>query len=292
MNPGDITIVTLTHNRRPELARSLERLCALPERPAIVVVDNGCTDDTAAFVRTRYPEITLVSSSVNLGAAGRNLGVEHVRTPLLAFSDDDTWWAPGALEKASHIFSSHPDIAVLNARIFVGPAERLDPACARMQESPLDTVPGVGPLLTGFMAGANVMRTDVFRQAGGYWAPFFIGGEEALLAIDILEAGWRIAYAPGLRVHHWPSSERDSSLRKHLIARNAVWTACLRLPWPLALQRSRKAMRSSLPQTRAWRRVLPETARNMGRLLEARRVISPATCHLLQRVWRAEDMHN
>lgn len=291
-NRGDITLVILTHNRRGELARSLERLCSLPERPAIVVVDNGCTDDTAAFVRTWYPEIILVSCGSNLGAAGRNLGVEQVHTPLVAFSDDDTWWAPGSLAKASRIFADHPKIAVLNARIFVGPEERLDPACAQMQESPLETVPGVGPLLTGFMAGANVMRTAVFREAGGYWAPFFIGGEEALLAIDILDAGWQIAYAPGLCVHHWPSSERDSRLRRHLLARNAVWTTCLRLPWPLAMQRSRITLRNSLPLARARARVLAETARNMKSLLQARRLISPETCRLLQKVWATEDMHD
>src|SRR5690606_36545830 len=139
-------------------------------------------------------------------------------------------------------------------------------------------------------AGATVMRTQVFREAGGYWPPFFIGGEESLLAIDILDAGWRIAYAPGLCVHHWPASERDSNLRRHLLARNAVWTACLRLPWALAMQRSRLALLNSLPLARARLRVLAETTRNMGRLLQARRVISPETCQLLQKVWTAEEM--
>lgn len=283
-----VTIVVLTYNRRAELARSLEHLLALPERPSIVVVDNGGTDDTAAFMSARHPHIPLVRTGANLGAAGRNHGVRQVRTPYVAFSDDDTWWAPGALSLAADLFDRHPRIAVLNAGIVVGPEERPDPACMAMEASPLETVPGVGPLLTGFMAGANVMRTQAFRKAGGYWPPLFIGGEEALLAMDILDAGGHIVYAPALRVHHWPSTVRDNPLRKRMIARNAIWTACLRLPWPVALQHSLRTLRA-LPDVNLRRGILNETLLNLGTLLPARRVLRRETRALLDEVWRHEQ---
>ena len=31
----------------------------------------------------------------NLGAVGRDLAMNHVRTPYVAFCDDDSWWEPG-----------------------------------------------------------------------------------------------------------------------------------------------------------------------------------------------------
>lgn len=284
---GRITVVMLTHNRRMELARSLGRLLALPEQPDIIVVDNGCTDDTRAFMRTQHPDIPLVSTEANLGAAGRNHGVAGVRTPYVAFSDDDTWWAPGSLPLAATLLDRHPRVAVLNARILVGPDVRLDPACTAMEYSPLPALPGVGRLLTGFMAGANVMRTQAFREAGGYWPPLFIGGEEALLAMDMLDAGWQIAYAPALRVHHWPSTLRDNPLRRRMIARNAIWTACLRLPWPLAWQRSRQTLQAVPEAALRWQ-VLADTLRNLGTLLPARRPLRHETCRLLETVWRQE----
>jgi hypothetical protein len=50
MSTGDprLAVVMITHNRRAEVLRSLAHLSELPERPRIVVVDNGSTDGTAA----------------------------------------------------------------------------------------------------------------------------------------------------------------------------------------------------------------------------------------------------
>ena len=282
-----ITVVVLTHNRSAELCRSLERLLVLPEQPSIIVVDNGSTDCTVDNVTAGLPRVRLVRSESNLGAAGRNLGVECVRTPYVAFSDDDTWWAPGALCNAVELLDRHPRIAVLNARIVVGPEARADPACDAMEESPLGHLANVGPMLTGFMAGAVVMRADAYRQAGGYWHALFIGGEEALLAMDILDAGGQIVYAPTLQVHHWPSQSRDSMLRRRLTARNAIWTAWLRLPWRLAWQRTARTLKA-LPDSALRWRVLGESLSGAGLILRRRRVLHRDTCELLERVWRSE----
>src|SRR5690606_4738326 len=145
-----VSVVVLTHNRRQELQRSLSKLTSLPERPAIIVVDNGSTDDTAYCVRNQFPQVELLRTPSNLGAAGRNLGVARVRTPYVAFSDDDTWWAPGSLQAAADLFDSNPRVAVLSAHILVGPQCREDPACSAMAASPLESIPGIGPTLTGF----------------------------------------------------------------------------------------------------------------------------------------------
>ncbi len=287
-NDGRVTVVVLTYNRSEELCRSLARLEALPEHPAIIVVDNGSTDSTAERITVRFPDVKLVRAERNWGAAGRNLGVEQVHTPYVAFSDDDTWWAPGSLHMAADLLDRHPRIAVLNARIVVGPEARPDPACTAMAHSPLECVPGVGPMLTGFMAGAIVMRTRAFLQAGGYWPAFFIGAEETLLAMDILNAGGRIVYCPALTVHHWPSSARDSSLRRKLTARNAIWTAWLRLPRRTAWRRTRAILRQ-IPDRRLRWRVFAAALSGAGVILAKRRVLNEHTCQLLERVWQNES---
>ncbi|MCQ9617209.1 glycosyltransferase [Paenalcaligenes niemegkensis] len=176
-----ITVVVLTHNRCEEVCRTLMHLQALPEDPPIIVVDNGSTDHTAQQIKARFPQATLVQTAQNLGAAGRNLGVKLVKTPYVAFCDDDTWWASGALSTAASLLDTHPDVSVLNARIVVGPRQELDSTCMAMQNSPLESVVGVGPMLIGFMAGANVMRTRAYKEAGGYWKAFFIGGKKHCL---------------------------------------------------------------------------------------------------------------
>lgn len=282
-----ITVVVLTHNRSQELCRTLMQLSALPEQPPIIVVNNGSTDTTDRLVNTDFPKVKLISLAKNWGAAGRNVGVDLVTTSYVAFCDDDTWWTPRSLEIAVDILDCHPEIAVLNARILVGADKRLDPSCSTMEESPLGFWKDVGPLLTGFMAGASVMRTAAYKQADGYWDAFFIGGEEALISMDILNCGGKIVYAPELVVRHLPSRQRDSKLRRRLIVRNAIWTCWLRLPWRLAWSRSREIL-GQITDRQLRRRAFFDALLGFNRIVSERRVLNRDTCELLRRVWQKE----
>src|SRR5918911_4826437 len=92
-----VAVVIATRNRRESLGKTLDHLLALPERPPIVVVDNASTDGTVDLVARRYPEVEVVALPENRGGAARNVGVARVGAPYVAFSDDDSWWEPGAL---------------------------------------------------------------------------------------------------------------------------------------------------------------------------------------------------
>src|SRR3954463_871918 len=130
----------VNHNRREEALRSLARI---PAGVPVCVVDNASTDGTAAAVRDRFSHVDVVASPENLGAAGRTLGARRLGTPFTAFADDDSWWAPGAFERAEALFAAFPRVALLAARVLVGEAERLDPVCVAMRDSP---VPARRPL--------------------------------------------------------------------------------------------------------------------------------------------------
>ncbi|MEM5383047.1 glycosyltransferase [Paraburkholderia phymatum] len=236
-----ISVVVLTHNRASRLLDTLRRLRALPERPPIVVADNASTDETVLMVDLTYPDVHIVQCEGNMGAAGRNRAVEWVDTEYVAFCDDDTWWEPGSLEQAVQLLDAHTEIGVLNARIEVGESGDTDATCLLMQHSPLDSGSLPGPSLIGYMAGACVFRTAVFREAGGYDARLFIGGEEELVALDVLANGHAIVYRDALLVRHHPSPARDSALRRRTLARNAAWIGWMRLPVAEALTRTLRA---------------------------------------------------
>lgn len=226
-----ISLVVLTHNRKEEVLRTLAKLTALPEQVPICVVDNGSSDGSGDAIAQAFPQVRLVRLASNLGAAGRNVGARQMRTKYLAFCDDDTWWEPGALTRAVELMEAHPSLAIMTARVLVGTDNREDPASTIMAASPLPNpsrLPGTKVL--GFMAGACVVRRLPFLLAGGYEARFFIGGEERLLALDLIAAGWQLAYTPELVVHHHPSAQRDPLQRRRLLLRNALWCAWLRLP--------------------------------------------------------------
>jgi GT2 family glycosyltransferase len=225
-----ISVVMITRNRATEAAEAARRLRRLPERPRILVVDNGSRDDTVARLRA-MGGIDVVPLPANLGAAARNTGVRRVDTDYVAFADDDCWWEPGSLATAVRLFDAAPRLAVATARVLVEPGHREDPACTTMARSPLPTEPGLpGVPVLGFLAGACVVRRSAFLSVGGFEPRYFLGGEEELVAIDLTARGWRLAYVPGLTAHHAPSAHRDPVRRTRLQLRNALWSAWLRRP--------------------------------------------------------------
>lgn len=249
--PDDrVAVAVITHDRRDEVLATLARLRALPERPAVVVVDNGSHDGTAAAVRAQHPWVDLVASPRNLGAVGRNVAVGRVTTPYVAFCDDDTWWEPGSLRHAADVLDAHPDVAVVTARIVVEPGGHEDPIVTELRESPVVARAGLpGPALGSFLAGASVVRRDAFTAAGGFHARLWLGGEEELLAADLAAAGWELCYLEPMTVHHHPSRLRDPHRRRRDGIRNTLWLTWLRRPLPAALRRTRDVL-TSLPADR------------------------------------------
>lgn len=230
---AEVGVVIATRDRRDSLLRTLGQLAALPEQPPLVVVDNASGDGTAAAVSAAFPQVRLFELERNLGAAARNLGAAQLATPFVAFSDDDSWWRPGALAAAARTLRRHPEVGLLAARILVGAEGRLDPVSALMEGAAAEGLPG--PRVSGFLACGAVVRRGPFLRLGGFCERFLIGAEEELLAIDLRRAGWELCYAPEVVAIHCPDggARRD---RGWLARRNALWTAWMRAPAPSALR--------------------------------------------------------
>src|SRR5918994_1296256 len=190
-SPARVAVVIATRNRGTELLGTLTRLRALDEQPPIVVVDNGSSDGTAELVRANYPSVQVVGLRRNRGGAARTVGARLVDSPYVAFSDDDSWWAPGALGRAADL---------------------------------------PGPSVLGFIACGAVVRRSAFLEVGGFHARLGVGGEEELLAVDLAAGGWGLAYVEEVVAYHHPSPSRDPSARRRVQVRNALWSAWLRRP--------------------------------------------------------------
>ena len=217
-----LTLVLLTYNCAHRLEPIVEyaRKLGVP----VIAVDNASTDGTGALLQT-WADIDVVRLDRNVGAAARNIGVQRARTRYVAFCDDDGWYEADGLHHAAAARAAQPRLALGNARILVGPDERLDPICAEMAQSPLPETDGVpGAVLLGFMAGAAVARVSAYREVGGYEARFFLGGEEETLAFKLVRAGWLMRYRDDVIMHHEPSIASAPYLRPFGM-RNTLWNA-------------------------------------------------------------------
>ncbi|WP_024936632.1 glycosyltransferase [Actinomadura welshii] len=265
-NDADVTVVVATRDRAGELRRSLRRHTA-----PVIVADNASRDGTPAVAEAAGA--TVLRLPRNRGAAARNAGAQRASTRYVAFADDDSWWAPGALERAVEILDAHPRTALLAARVLVGEEERPEPVSEEMARAPLGRPDGLpGPAVLGFLACSVVVRRDAFLDAGGFSDVLHFGGEEELLALDLAAAGWGLAYVPELLVHHHPSAlGRDPAARRRRQARNRLLTAWLRRPLPVVARTAASALGS-----RDGRAALAGAARALPALARARRPVPPA----------------
>ncbi|TDD36098.1 glycosyltransferase family 2 protein [Actinomadura sp. KC06] len=260
-----------TRDRAPELRRSLDRHARHASGAPVIVADNASSDGTAAVAEAAGA--TVLRLPRNLGAAARTVAAEHASTRYVAFADDDSWWAPGSLDRAAEILDAHPRTALLAARVLVGEEERLEPVSEEMADSPLGRPDGLpGPAILGFLACSAIVRRDAFLDAGGFSRVLHFGGEEELLALDLAAAGWGLAYAPELVVHHHPSTAgRDPAARRRREARNRLLTAWLRRPLPAVARAAASALTG-----RDGRAGLADAARALPALARARRPVPPA----------------
>jgi GT2 family glycosyltransferase len=242
---GGTTVVIATHNRSSELARTLRELRALRPAPPVIVLDNASTDDTADRVRD-FAGVRLVRLPRNAGASARNVGVALADTAFVAFSDDDSWWAPDALVRAEAVLTENPRIGLLAARTLVGPEQRPDPTNRLMADSPLGREPDLpGPSVLGFLACAAVVRVSAFQQVGGFNPLLHFGAEEKLFAYDLAAHGWALCYVDEVCAHHHPSAARaPAATRRRLEQRNNTLIAWLRRPLPIGVRAVRELLRS------------------------------------------------
>lgn len=271
-----ISVVMITRNRRAQVIASLRHLTALPDRPPIVLVDNNSTDGTVELVTRLFPGVLCIRRSVNEGALSRTVGVRAAGTPYTAFSDDDSWWAPGALDAAADHFDRSPGLGLLAARMLVGSSDTLDPVCRQMADSPLPRRRDLpGPSILGFVACGAVVRRSAYLQVGGFHPVIGFGGEETVLAQDLAAAGWGLAYVDDVVAHHRPVANRDRSGRHELVARNDLLSVWLRRPMRIALARSLQSVWAAAGTGGAQARsVLIGAVRRLPAALRSRQVLS------------------
>jgi GT2 family glycosyltransferase len=211
-----LTVVMPTHNRASRLRQNLLALAAQTasaDSYEIVVIGDGCTDDTAAIVAAIASSIPcalrFVEQPPRGAAQARNRGAAVATGPILLFLDDDMEASPGLV--AAHL-AAHRDggAAVVLGRFWTPPDAAADPLTDSARRWWEERVAARGrrehrftflDLLTGNVS----MPRDLFDRAGGFDARIGsdMSGEDYELGIRLLAIGARLEYAPdAASVHH------------------------------------------------------------------------------------------
>jgi N-acetylglucosaminyl-diphospho-decaprenol L-rhamnosyltransferase len=118
-----LAIVIVAYNARTDLERCLRSLTSAPPdiSHAIVVVDNASRDGAPDMVRERFPHVTLVPSSENLGfSRANNVGIRASASELVLLLNPDTVVPPGAIDALVARFDATPAAVAAGPRIVDG----------------------------------------------------------------------------------------------------------------------------------------------------------------------------
>jgi hypothetical protein len=241
-----ITVVVMTRDRSADLRRSLRH----HEAP-VIVLDNDSSTPLAEAVAQVRPDAECLRLPRNLGAVARNIGVRRATTDYVAFADDDSWWAPGSLARAVAVMEAHPRLAVLAGKVVVGADQLVDSISVAMAGAPLGQDSDLpGPNIAGFLACGAVVRRSAFLSVHGFDPVVFFAGEEERLTLDLLSDRWGLAYVDEVVSQHMPAQRTCAAeaARRSLLARNAVLTAWMRRPVPVAARRTLRLARAGADQ--------------------------------------------
>jgi GT2 family glycosyltransferase len=88
-----------------------------------IIVDNGSTDGSSAVIRKRFPKITLIENTTNLGfAEGNNVGIRYALkhdASYIFLLNNDTVVDPQILNAFLQTFAEHPEAGILGAKIYL-----------------------------------------------------------------------------------------------------------------------------------------------------------------------------
>ena len=104
------SMIIATYNRGPRIAPTLDSVLAQSQVPdEIVVVDDGSTDDTAAWVVENYPMVRLVRKANGGTSSARNFGARSASGDVLIFLDHDDIMLPDGVETLKGLLERFPE---------------------------------------------------------------------------------------------------------------------------------------------------------------------------------------
>jgi GT2 family glycosyltransferase len=206
-------VVIPTFNARDLLAEALASLGKQTVPASVVVVDNASTDGTGEMVRSRFPEVTLVRNSTNMGF-GRavNRGVAAApAADVIVLVNNDVVCEPEFVARMLEPLESPAVGMVAGVLLQASAPELVDTAGIELDATlgawdvlwnqSVDKLAGT-PDPMGPCGGAAAYRAAAFRDLGGFDETLFAYWEDVDLALRMRQAGWLCRRAPAARALH------------------------------------------------------------------------------------------
>ncbi len=211
-----VIVVVPNWNGRSGLKPCLDSLLAQTLKSHVIVVDNGSTDGSAAYVEENYPGIEIIRHDSNKGyAGGVNPGfrraIEDGAGYAAPFNNDavaDKEWLKNL---AGHL-DAHPEVGIATCKLMSSDGRALDSTgdyytswglpYPRGRGEPADDRYDQDTAVFGASGGASLYRVSMLKQIGLLDEDFFAYYEDVDLSWRAQLAGWKVSYVPASIAYH------------------------------------------------------------------------------------------
>lgn len=208
MSKPSISLVLATLGRADEISRLVESLAKQTQTlHELVVVDQNPDDRVIPYLaqarQTGLAVKHLRLTKPNLSAA-RNRGIAEASGDVIAFPDDDCWYAPDLIEQVQLAFLQYPGWDALVAQW----VEQAEGVGRQVVEGQTLSAAAWRQFRGGEASSISLfVKASALRRFGGFDDRFGVGqwfgaGEETDLLLNLLSGGAVIGHWPMARVHH------------------------------------------------------------------------------------------
>ena len=245
-----ISVVIVNYNGKKFLDGCLSSLDRQTCRDfEVILVDNGSSDGSAAYVRERYPSVILVETGKNLGfAGGTNAGIRVARGEFIFTLNNDTIADPHLLEEIVRSMQLDSRVGMCAAKM-IFPDGRIASTgiCISRSGAAWNRGGGEEPdhgqfdvekEVFGPCAGAALYRRSMLDETGHFDEDFFLFMEDVDLAFRARLSGWTCIYVPMARVVHihGGTAVPESDIAVYYGNRNLMWYVVKNFPKSLLIE--------------------------------------------------------
>lgn len=211
----------------------------------VIVVDNGSTDGSQAYIKGSYPQVRLIENAENLGfAGGTNSGIRVAKGDYIITFNNDTKTLPNFIEEMVKVADADECTGMVAAKmVFFDNINLIDNVGLKASRNGMaygiankeeDT--GRYDVISSIFApsaGAGLYKQKMLSEIGLFDEDFFAYYEDIDLAWRGQLAGWKCLTAPKAVVQHVHSGswKNYSKLKIYYTHRNKIWV--LIKIWPI-----------------------------------------------------------
>ena len=214
-----IFVITLNWNGKPWLEDCLASVLGMDfPNYEVVMVDNGSTDGSVAFVRQRFPFVQIVENGSNLGyAQGFNAGLEYAAArgaENFLIMNNDTVIERSALAALVETAQSFPKAGFVTGKIYFYDQPNTLQTVGKKEDLIVWNGDHIGWLEKDVgqyeTVEERVFLDDVmtlvdrrlYDEVGGYDPQFFLQAEEFDWQARAKQTGWKFYYTPKAKLWH------------------------------------------------------------------------------------------